>query len=504
MPQQNNGIAYSYVRFSSKRQELGDSLRRQTEMAEDYATKNGLKLSSKNFQDLGISAFREGKRASLVDMLAAIEEGQISAGSTIIIEALDRLSRRGIDATLETVKEILRKEVQVVSLSDGLLLTKSSLNDLQSVIRIAVAADLAHKESERKAVRLRETKGQQRQAALAGKPINKVLPFWLQRTTDGYELGDKAEIARQIVRLKQEGKGSNMIAKTLNKQGTAGIRASQWNHASITKMLKNPALYGAYQTGETTKERELVKLDLVEGYYPSLISKEDWLLLQSDQSKSKRGRRSADNAYSGLLRCECGGALIKRKHTVKGKLYVYHGCLNAKDGRCSQNISIKGLDRALTTILGRLEFKKKPTLDQSIHQERQLLEKRISDLNSKLQTLDNIPLSVIKSIGTMESRVKEITEQITKDAREQRGIDAVQNEKLSSITDGLELNLLLKRVLKSITVTRSGNGWVVKILHLSGHKQNFLMVDGEIKFMSDTIALQKLLAGFREEEETAK
>ncbi|MGW1442029.1 recombinase family protein [Serratia rhizosphaerae] len=162
-------------------------------MVEKYTIKNGLKLSSKNFQDLGISAFREGKRASLVDMLAAIEEGQITAGSTIIIEALDRLSRRGIDATLETVKEILRKDVQIVSLSDGLLLTKNSLNDLQSVIRIAVAADLAHKESERKAIRLRETKGQQRQTALSGKPINKILPFWLQRTETGYAFSDKIE-----------------------------------------------------------------------------------------------------------------------------------------------------------------------------------------------------------------------------------------------------------------------------------------------------------------------
>ena len=114
MPQPNNGIAYSYVRFSSKRQEQGDSLRRQSEMAEEYALKNNLKLSSKNFQDLGISAFKEGKRPSLVDMLSAIDEGQITSGSTIIIEALDRLSRRGIDATQETVKEILRKDVQVV------------------------------------------------------------------------------------------------------------------------------------------------------------------------------------------------------------------------------------------------------------------------------------------------------------------------------------------------------------------------------------------------------
>ncbi|MBL0897050.1 recombinase family protein, partial [Pectobacterium atrosepticum] len=122
----------------------------------------------------------------LADMLTAIDEGQITAGSTIIIEALDRLSRRGIDATQETVKEILRKDVQIVSLSDGLVLTKNSLNDLQSVIRIAVAADIAHSESERKALRLRQTKGQQRQNALKGIPINKILPFWLKRTETGY------------------------------------------------------------------------------------------------------------------------------------------------------------------------------------------------------------------------------------------------------------------------------------------------------------------------------
>ncbi len=32
-----NGKAYSYIRFSSKKQEQGDSVRRQTELAEQYA-----------------------------------------------------------------------------------------------------------------------------------------------------------------------------------------------------------------------------------------------------------------------------------------------------------------------------------------------------------------------------------------------------------------------------------------------------------------------------------
>lgn len=143
-----NGKAYSYIRFSSKKQEQGDSVRRQTELAEQYAHVHGLILSDKNFQDLGISAFKEGNRPSLGDMLEAIEKGQIEPGSTIIIESLDRLSRRGIDVTQQIIKSILQHNVFIASLVDGLLLNRESVNDLVSVIRIALAADLAHKESE--------------------------------------------------------------------------------------------------------------------------------------------------------------------------------------------------------------------------------------------------------------------------------------------------------------------------------------------------------------------
>jgi len=503
MPQPNNGIAYSYVRFSSKRQEQGDSLRRQSEMAEEYALKNNLKLSSKNFQDLGISAFKEGKRPSLVDMLSAIDEGQITSGSTIIIEALDRLSRRGIDATQETVKEILRKDVQVVSLSDGLLLTKDSLNDLNSVIRIAVAADLAHKESERKAERLRQTKGQQREAALAGMPINKILPFWLVRTTAGYAFSDKADVARKIIRLKQSGKGSNMIAKILNNEGIAGIRAAQWNHGSITKMVKHPALYGAYQTGETNKERHFIIGELIENYFPALITKEEWLLLQSDQSKSKRGTRTEDNPYSGLLRCSCGGSLVKVKTTVRDKLYVYHKCLNAKDGRCTQKLSIKGLDDALPKILGRLEFKKSQTPDQSSIEEVKQLEQRINHLNEQLMTLTEPPLSVMQTISRLEIQKKTLTDTITRSQREQQGIDSIKPEMLSTVT-GLELNMMLKRVLECITVSPAGTNWRVQIKHISGDTQGFILTDGEVRFVSDTIQLRRQLAefkdGYREED----
>ena len=57
--------AYSYVRFSSPQQALGDSLRRQTEKAERYAVDRGLTLDTDlKMTDAGVSAFRGKKRNS--------------------------------------------------------------------------------------------------------------------------------------------------------------------------------------------------------------------------------------------------------------------------------------------------------------------------------------------------------------------------------------------------------------------------------------------------------
>ena len=49
---------YSYVRFSSKAQEFGDSQRRQFTRAQEYCRKNGLTLETTTFEDLGVSAWR--------------------------------------------------------------------------------------------------------------------------------------------------------------------------------------------------------------------------------------------------------------------------------------------------------------------------------------------------------------------------------------------------------------------------------------------------------------
>ena len=91
--------AYSYLRFSTADQAKGDSYRRQIALAEDYAKAKSLELDkSLTFQDLGVSAFtgKNRKKGALRAFLDAVEEEIISAGSFLLVESLDRVSREAI------------------------------------------------------------------------------------------------------------------------------------------------------------------------------------------------------------------------------------------------------------------------------------------------------------------------------------------------------------------------------------------------------------------------
>ncbi|HEN4900028.1 TPA: recombinase family protein [Klebsiella pneumoniae] len=494
-----NGQAYSYIRFSSKKQEQGDSVRRQTELAEQYAHANNLILSDKNFQDLGISAFKEGNRPSLGDMLEAIEKGQIEQGSTIIIESLDRLSRRGIDVTQQIIKSILQNNVFIASLVDGLLLNRESTNDLVSVIRIALAADLAYKESEKKSQRLRETKGQQRQRALNGEVINKILPFWLQRKEDKYVFSEKLDTVKRIIELRRKGLGTNKIARTLNDEGHKPLRSAGWNHTTVGKTINSVALYGAYQTSETTKDRKVILLDIIENYYPAVISKDEFILLQSDQKQNKPGYKSEHNAFAGILKHECGGALVRKFHVVSGKTYQYHVCANARDGKCNVTKNFKNIEVALYRIMKELKLEKKTSIDETLLLERNSVKAKIQELNDMLLNLSKIPISVIQTINNLEEKLQQLEENIKHQNSMIISEQAFDFKLLQEIKDPQELNMMLKRVIEQIIVFNIGKRWRVKVLYRNKHSQSFIWDGEKISFISDTKKLLELLKSQTEE-----
>ncbi len=92
--------AYSYVRFSTPEQAKGDSMRRQTAGSDAVAKEFGWTLDETlTLRDLGVSAFKakNAKVGALAIFLKAVENKTVPAGSVLIVESLDRLTRRDSD-----------------------------------------------------------------------------------------------------------------------------------------------------------------------------------------------------------------------------------------------------------------------------------------------------------------------------------------------------------------------------------------------------------------------
>jgi DNA invertase Pin-like site-specific DNA recombinase len=89
--------AFSYIRMSTERQLLGDSLRRQYELAQAYAGEHDLELVELP-PDIGMSGWTGANRlaGTLSTFLTKIGTSAVPSGSMLLVESLDRISRQNV------------------------------------------------------------------------------------------------------------------------------------------------------------------------------------------------------------------------------------------------------------------------------------------------------------------------------------------------------------------------------------------------------------------------
>lgn len=151
-------MAYVYIRYSSKKQEEGDSYRRQLESAEEYCKEKGLTLSKEIFFDAGKSAYSSYKtRGDFNKMLDMIKDEDIPFGSWILFENIDRMTREGTRTAFKLLSEITERcNVAIFrGATGGLLEYKLDANDeIINFINLAIDSSRGHKESQEKSVRV--------------------------------------------------------------------------------------------------------------------------------------------------------------------------------------------------------------------------------------------------------------------------------------------------------------------------------------------------------------
>lgn len=337
--------AYSYIRFSTPEQRLGDSLRRQLEAARVFAAANGLDLDE-TLRDEGRSAFSGKQRddkAALGRFLAMVENGRISRGSYLLVESLDRLSREQVLDALRLFTTIVEAGIIIVTLKDKKIYSRETINanpmDLMFSIMIMMRG---HEESAVKSFRLGEVWAKKRQdAAKTGRAMTAICPAWLRKRGDRYEpIPERTAVVEQIFRECIQGAGTRTIAKRLNQAGIApwgrGKRQGRlWYDSYVKKILENPAVIGEFTPrGPLAGGSEVTAGLVLKNYYPPVIDAETFWKARAalKARRSSHVRSSAGkhrNVLSGLLRCGVCGAgmhyIDKGRSSKAGKPYLQCG-----------------------------------------------------------------------------------------------------------------------------------------------------------------------------------
>lgn len=352
-----NGVAYSYLRFSTPEQAIGDSRRRQSALAEDYARRHNLLLDKGlNFRDLGVSAFRgkNAKEGGLRSFLDAVEHGLVPTNSHLLVESLDRLSRDQVLQAQSLFLQIITAGVTIVTLLDQRSYSVASLNSNPTDLIVSLVYMMrANEESETKSVRLRAA-----WAARRDRPGNRYhggqCPGWLRSNSNrtGYEvIPERAAIVQRIFRESLAGIGLQTIARRLNEEGVplmgrGNQRGKVWQRALIRHLLITDLVIGTYTPCHSelvNGKTRYVPMEPKPGYYPAVIDLEVWQTVRERRLAwsayygcKRRNTKLVANVISRLARCpKCDRPMVMTRTEVANQRYLV--CMAWREAKSCSN-----------------------------------------------------------------------------------------------------------------------------------------------------------------------
>jgi len=402
-------IIYPYIRFSSEKQSGGHSHKRQTGSIEDYAKINSYEVNDTlNLRDLGISAYK-GKNAKIGALgmfIKMVEDGSIptDGSSYLCIEQFDRLSRQTVDEAYSLFRKILLLNVNIITLMDKKVYTKKSLNDMVSIISSLLLMEQANIESRNKGKRVAAVFKTRLEQLRNGEKVQfgYMLPGWIDnlgtKTATNFVINDKVKTVKMIIDMYLKGETMGHIARILNEKQIPQFarkktkNKSSWNSGKISHLLTNQCLLGQLRIKKTN--------EIIENYYPAVLSKDDWDDIQSSKkinAKIKVAGRRSINIFQGRLFCaDCGNKYYFEtddKLGKNGKKYIYHmlKCSGRRFHSCdSKSIRFDDLTDNNFFFFEKILDKQKVEYYNKIKSEIKLSEESISKLNDQIKEIDEL------------------------------------------------------------------------------------------------------------------
>jgi DNA invertase Pin-like site-specific DNA recombinase len=398
-------LAYSYVRLSTLEQLSGHGRRRQIERSIAYAKRHGLKWADEaQMEDIGRSAFTGANLkggGALGKFLKAVQEEKVKKGSYLIVESLDRLSRQKPTDALALFLDIIRADINVVTLEDERIYRGQNTNEMELFGSLMILSR-AHKESATKQDRLSLAWAEKRKRARENStPLTTTCPAWLHlpKGSDRYEVHpDQAAVVRMIFELSVKGVGSQRLVKILNDKQSGirniGSETPFWNRSYIQRILKNKAVIGEYQPYRLMPDRKRIpEGEPINNYFPPIIERD--LFYRAERCREERritgrGRKGAyfTNLFSGVARCAyCGAPMtVQNKGARQGGRFLV--CSAAKQGlHCaSTGWRYDHFERSFLALVEKVDL---PTLIDNADPEKKALEEELQSVEGRLLALKN-------------------------------------------------------------------------------------------------------------------
>jgi len=452
-------VAYSYIRFSTPEQARGDSLRRQMDLSAQYARENSLHLDE-TLADKGVSGFRGQniKQGALGGFLKCIQNGRIKAGSVLLVEALDRLSRDDITAQLGLFLQILNAGVEVVTLIDKRTYTRESVNRNPTELIISIVFMIrGYDESKTKSDRLKATWGNKRNKA-KGQRLTSICPFWLRPSDDGktfQPIPERVEVVRFIFDRALAGLGYRAICREINQRGIKSWgKTERWDANYVRRILRNRAVLGEFQPkARPTRKNKVAAGDPVADYYPQII--EPAVFHRVSPRREVVGRVSSGsvpNLFTGLVFDGASGATMRyRRVRSNGRTNPLHSrlfCSAVESGAPSNGWNYSLFEESVLNQLERLDWA--TLLSQPVEEEdaneRQRLEAGIRENDIVLGRLlalasktDDPPESLLDEMKELEARNKALKKQLASLLESKSNVQAIRNQMQNARAEFLDL-----------------------------------------------------------------
>jgi DNA invertase Pin-like site-specific DNA recombinase len=458
----------------------GDSFKRQTKMALEYAARLNLDLDEElTFHDLGISAYRgaNADAGRLFDFLEAVKVGLVPTGSFLLVEALDRLSRLVPRKAIRVLEDIVELGITVVTLNDGRSYTAENLDDDPTSLLIAVVLFMrANEESSTKSNRLKSA-WQGKRDDISTKTLTSIVPAWIkldQETRVLHLIPERAAVVSRIFEMHAAGSGHALIATTLNRESVPCFgTAVHWHRTYIRKIVTNPAAIGTlipHRIEFTGGKKVRVALEPVLDYFPPVVSNE---LFESAQHQAvtpaKHRVGQLVNLLAGLAKCPKCGATMTRVNkgsgpkTGKPKLV----CTRAKAGAgCEyKSVILENVEDAIIANASYLSGTAPTGKDELDHQ----LERVEAALDGAHESIDNLvsvlaqsPSPAISaklheletSLAAMETERSDLVDRLIAASGPllAKRLTDLQDALQADPRDNVKANAMLRAMFQSITV----------------------------------------------------